>query len=135
VRFASEEQTMRSLQHQRGMTLISWVFTLVLVGFVVYVGLKVVPIYINAYEVRSVLTTLKGEPGIAQATPEEIRSHLGKMLNVNYIDHPSARQARISGGPGDRTVDIDYQARTQIAPNVELVFSFDPSVHLVGGGS
>jgi len=123
---------MRSLQRQSGMTLVGWMFTLVLVGFVVYIGLKVVPIYLNAYNVDSVLRTLKGQPGIADAPPVVIRDHLGKMLDVNDIDHPTAREARISGAPGDRTVELKYEVRAPLSSNIDMVFKFDPSVNLRG---
>lgn len=126
---------MWSLQRQRGMTLIGWAFTLALFGCVVYVGLKVVPIYLTAYDVESVLKTLKSEPGIANASPEQIRDHLGKMLDVNDIDHPTARQARISGSPGDRTVELKYEVRTKLSSNVGMVFTFNPSVQLRGPNS
>ena len=53
------------LKRQQGLTLISLVFILGLIGFFVMLTLKIVPIYLDHGKVKSALEALKATPELA----------------------------------------------------------------------
>lgn len=126
---------MGSLHRQRGLTAISTVLLLIPVVSFIYIVAESAPVYFEAYQVQQALATLKDQPEMVDASPYRIRERLGKIMNVDYISNPNPRDARISGRPGDLTVALDYQVRKHLLANMDLVFSFHPTIHLQRGGS
>lgn len=102
---------------------------LVLVGFGIYLFMKVFPVYMNQYKVVSVLKTLRSEPGMANAPKDMVRRRLQKLFDVNDIDRPKASDAVISGGAGEpRSIEVQYEVREPFTGQIDVVFKFDHSV-------
>jgi Tfp pilus assembly major pilin PilA len=53
------------MKRQKGMTFIGWVVILALVLSYVYIGIKVVPAYVEFFSVKKILATMAREPGFA----------------------------------------------------------------------
>ncbi len=71
---------------QTGMTLIGWIFTLILVGAVALLVLKVVPVYLESFKVEQALHSVAGEAGVGQATKRDIYKRFVKRMDVEDID-------------------------------------------------
>ena len=71
---------------QGGMTLIGWVFTLILIGAVALIILKVVPVYLESFKVEQALHSVAGEPGVGQASKREIYKRFVRRMNVEDVD-------------------------------------------------
>ncbi len=123
------------VRRQQGLTFLGWALILVLVGFGVFLFMKVFPVYMNQFKVVSVLNTLRDEPDLARAPKDMVRRRLQKLLDVNSIDRPRASDAIISGGHGNpRSVEIRYEVRKPFTSQVDVVFKFDHSVQLARSG-
>lgn len=125
---------MHVLQRQQGLTMISWLILLVPVAVFAYLLVLAVPVYFKAYEVGQSLVTVKNNDDVGPLTDYQIRSRIGRTLNVNYIDYPTAKQVSISGLPGHQTVSMHYTVRKHVLANLDLLFTFNPTVHMGGGG-
>ncbi len=56
---------MKTMNTQRGMTLTSFLTVLIVVGFFLYIGMKLFPMYQEYYAVKTSMKALAREPGSA----------------------------------------------------------------------
>ena len=122
---------MLTKKRQQGLTFISWLVILVVIGFFVLIGLKVTPVYMEHFSVKAALESLKNEPLISRKPVSDIRKMLNRRLDMNSIYSLTKDQILIDRRGGVTTVRIKYEERRNIAGNMSLVMSFDDSIELV----
>src|SRR3546814_17872447 len=71
---------------QRGMTLLSFIIVLAVVGFAAYIGMKLFSMYSEYYSVRQALKGLQAEPGIAKQAPAKIKHLFFCPLTLRYSE-------------------------------------------------
>ena len=122
---------MHSRKIQQGLTFISWLMILIVLGFMVMIGLKITPVYLEHFAVKSSLESLKSEPLISRKPITEIRKMLSRRLNINEIRGLSKDNIIIRRTGGITNVTIKYEERRNIIGNLSLVMSFDDSIELI----
>lgn len=122
---------MRSRNKQQGLTFISWLVIIVVAGFLVMVGIKITPVYIEHYAVKKSMESLRAEPLISRKTVTEIRKMLMRRLDMNNIQYLGKEEIKISRASGVTTITISYEKRKPIVGNISLVMTFDDSVELI----
>ena len=122
---------MQIRKRQQGLTFISWLVILVVLGFFVMIALKVTPVYMEHYAIKAALQGLKNEPLISRKPVTEIRKMLMRRLDLNSINYLTKDQILIGRKGGITTVQIKYEERRKVAGNLSLVISFDDSVELI----
>lgn len=93
----------------------------------VFITLSVIKLYPPWYEyfnVRSSLTSLVQEPGVADLSPAEVRSMLWKRFQVNQVSSVNRRDVVIETGAEGHRITVDYEVRMNWFANVDLVFRF-----------
>lgn len=118
-----------AVKRQRGITLIGFLIVLSLAVFVAYLGMKIVPIYIDHYSVVTAMKGVKKEPGIVTATPAKIKDLFFRRLYVSYVDGVEKRHVRVTRNNG-RTLQVKYEVQKPLIGNLEIVAKFDDSVIL-----
>mgnify|MGYP001058388884 CR=1 FL=1 len=113
----------RFSRDQRGMTLIGFIIILSFVLFFVYIGIKLVPIYLNHMSVASEVRAIAQEPGSANTPPNTLRRNLSSRLHLSYVDHVEAEHISIQQGR-ERMIVVDYQVETHLIANIDAVLSF-----------
>ncbi|MBT2970676.1 MAG: DUF4845 domain-containing protein [Candidatus Thiodiazotropha sp. (ex Ctena orbiculata)] len=121
---------MQSLKKQKGLTTISWLIIFIMVGFLVYVGIKITPVYIDHYAVVSTLNTVKEDPLTARKSKKEIREMITKRLYVNNIRHVNRDHIKIQRSGKVTTINVAYVETRPIVYNISLVMTFDESIEL-----
>ncbi|MEL0587650.1 MAG: DUF4845 domain-containing protein [Candidatus Thiodiazotropha sp. (ex. Lucinoma kazani)] len=121
---------MRTLQKQRGLTFISWLIILIVAGFLIMVGLKITPVYLDHFAVKAALESVKNEPFSARKSVRELRSMIFKRLDINSIRHVTKDHVSIKRAGGNTTINIAYEERRPIVYNISLVMTFDETVEL-----
>ncbi|MES9850259.1 MAG: DUF4845 domain-containing protein [Candidatus Thiodiazotropha sp. L084R] len=121
---------MQSIKKQNGLTFISWLIILIVAGFLVMVGLKLAPVYIDHYAVKTALESVANEPFAARKSKGEIRNLILKRLDINSIRHVSKEHITIKRSSEGTNVNIKYEVRRHIAYNAAVVMTFDESVGL-----
>ena len=122
---------MLTRKRQQGLTFISWLVILVVIGFFVLIGLKVTPVYMEHFSVKAALESLKNEPLISRKPVSDIRKMLNRRLDMNSIYSLTKDQILIDRRGGVTTVRIKYEERRNIVANMSLVMSFDDSIELI----
>ena len=114
---------------QRGMTLIGFIIVLAIGVFVAYIGMKIIPIYIDYYSVRQAMTSLQEEPGVENMSPARIRDLFFRKLYVSYVDDVKPENVTVLRQGGLR-FRVAYEVREDVLGNMDVVATFDDTVPL-----
>jgi len=116
-------------KRQEGLTFVSLLVVLAVIGFFAYIGIKLTPVYLENFSVNSSLKSLAEEESEGLGAGE-LRSRLLKRLEINNVTHVSDRDIEISTQANGMTVGIQYDVVTPFYGNVSILVSFDDSVTL-----
>lgn len=122
---------MQNLRTQKGMTAIGWLLTFALIGFFVLMALRLVPVYLDYYEVAASLASLKSVPEVTQKSPHEIRELLQNRFDMNDIDTPTAKNVTITNSNGVLNVGLEYKVLRPFIGNVSFVVHFKKDVKVI----
>ena len=116
------------IKRQHGVTFIGWLILLIPVAILVYVGIRLVPIYLNymrvAQSVTQTATELKTEEP-ATMTAQSIRSTLGKHFDIESITFPDVKDVSITRDGSGWTIEAKFEDTAPLFGNIALVIDFD----------
>jgi hypothetical protein len=115
-----------------GLTFISFVMIVGLLGFSALLLLKIGPIYINNYKIRSSLESLKKEPEVALKSKQDILILLTKRWDVNSVDYVTKDDVMITKDVGLTKVQITYDVTKPILGNVDALVHFNETIEVAG---
>ena len=115
---------------QQGLTLISLIFILGLIGFFVLVGLRVAPIYMNHSKVVHALESLKNRPNIENKSKGEVYYALTKQFDMNYVENVKKSDIKITSRESYLKVQIKYHVKKQFIANLSIWVDFDDSIEV-----
>jgi Domain of unknown function (DUF4845) len=121
---------------QRGITLMSFVIILAVLGFFAFLGMKIGPAYL---EYMNVVTAMKGvaaEPGVASWSTAQVKAALDKRLYINYVDakHVNMKNFEVKRTGGSQTLRVFYEVRQDLLYNLDYVATFERTVNLTRSG-
>ncbi len=123
-------------RNQSGMTLVSFVIVMAVVGFFIYIGMKLFPMYTEYYSVRSALKALAAEPGAASQDPAQIKNNLiDKRLYVSYVTSVKSDNIFVEQVNGGVQVRVEYEVRKPLIYNLDIVGRFSAKQMLGGAGA
>lgn len=123
---------MRTMQSQKGITLMGFIVVLAVVGFFAFIIMRLFPVYSEYYGVLQGLKALQVEPGIAQKTPEQIKESLDRKLYISYVTNVKKNNVKVTRKDGGYLVNVKYEVRGPLAYNLEYIASFDKTISLGG---
>lgn len=118
-------------RRQQGLTFLSLLIVLAVVGFFAYIGIKLTPVYLENFSVKSSLSSLAEEESQGLGVGE-LRSRLLKRLEINNVSHVSERDIDVSKTADSTKVSVQYEVVEPFYGNVSILLSFDESVTLSG---
>ena len=125
---------MNSMKAQRGITLTSFLVVLIVVGFFLYVGMKLFPMYQENYAVRSAMKSLANETGIGSMQPANIQKLLFKRLYINYSENVKPANVKFDRKDNGWTMRVNYEVRRPLIGNIDVVGKFDSTQDLSRSG-
>ena len=111
-------------KHQRGLTFISICVLLGIFGFLVFLILKIGPIYLDHNKVKNALSALKKDPGFPSMTEHEIRRSLDNRFNIGYVDFITPEDITVGKSNDYTKVEIDYEVIKPMAYNLSVLVEF-----------
>ena len=108
---------------QLGMGTLGLLMSLLFAGLIVTLASKVVPVYLDDYALKRVMSSLDKRPDVETASGHQIRIWIDKGLQTNLIKmQPS--ELKVLRENGQVVVDIDYERRLNFLYNIDLILTF-----------
>lgn len=120
------------MNKQKGVTFIGFVMLLAILGFFAYIAMRLVPLYIEYFAVKSAMKAVAAESGAAERQPGDIRNMLIKRFDVSYVTSVRPNDIRISRDRNP-SITIAYEVRKPFISNVDLVVVFSHTQELNRG--
>ncbi len=109
----------KTLQQQRGLSLLGVLFWVAVLGSLLLVGMRVVPAVTEYIEIKKAVNLAK-TAGDASA----IRSSFDQQSKANYVDKFSGQDLRVETVNGLTTVEFAYQRVIPLAGPASLLLDF-----------
>ena len=116
---------------QGGMTLTSFLMVLAVVGFALYIGMKLFPMYQEFYAVKTSMKALANEPG--SSDPSKASEMFFKRMDMNYSDSVKRDNIKFDRIEGGVRMVVKYEVRRPLVGNLDIVGNFENSQDLTGG--
>ena len=116
---------MRNFRKQeQGLTLISYIFILLIIGFFVMLILKITPIYMDHNKVANALAGMKDTPNLETKSIYAIKNNLGKRLNLNFVYDVTPEDITVVKRGNYVRVDIEYEVVEHLVGDLSLLAQF-----------
>lgn len=119
-----------SPNRQQGLTLISTLLLLGLIGFFVLLGVKVIPVYLDHSKVANALSALEKSGNVEGQTEFEIRNNLAKRFNLNYVYDVTQDDIKITKSGSYLKVAIQYEVVKKLVGNLSVLAEFNDVVEV-----
>jgi Tfp pilus assembly major pilin PilA len=113
----------------QGITFMSFIIVLVVVGFAAYIAMRLVPVYQEYFSVRQAMKAVADEAG-PNTSPAQIRQMLGRRFDISYVDNVRPQDIRVIRDGRGTQLNIAYQRITPFIGNIEFLITFDETVEL-----
>lgn len=115
---------MKLEQSQRGATLTTIAFYLFLLGFSVFTALKLVPVYMESFTIRSVMEGMSVEKGREYTGSLKVREAVLKRFGINNITQVGADDVVVVREDDAYVITVDYEVRIPFISNIDFVLVF-----------
>ncbi len=120
------------IKKMKGLTGLSFLLLLLLIGFFALLAIRLFPIYLEHYNVTTSLKSLQSEAQQAPLGRKEIKDLLLRRFQINDISHVDKDQIKVQSQNGGKLVTIAYEVRKPFIGNIDLLVSFKDSLELQG---
>ena len=122
------------LKKQRGLTMISWMFLIGLIGIQAVMAMRIIPVYINFNSVKHMMDTLPSDPEVRGMSSNKLKKYISKRLKIeNMYDLSRDKEAfKIVKKKTGMALVLHYEERGPILSNLEFVATFDHEILLPG---
>lgn len=120
---------------QSGMTLMGTLIVLIVAAFFAVVLIKLVPLYMGNFKVKSVLNSMKEEQDIATMPPAEIEKRILSRLDINDVGNVKKEDIKIVRSTKNTVITVNYEARVNLFANLDAVAKFEDNRVELGAGA
>lgn len=123
------------MRRQQGLTLMSFIVVLAVVGFAAFVGMKLFPMYQEYFAVRTAMKELAADPSAASRTPAQLKDQFFRKLYINYSENVKPNDVKFErASNGGLLMTVAYEVRRPLVGNLDVVGKFDNSETLSNRG-
>lgn len=117
---------------QTGMSFFGWLVAIALLVFGAITGMKLLPIYMDHFALRKIITTVNEDPSVKIHSLRDLHAHINRGMQINSIRDIKADEAITvtTSGTDTYTVIIKYEVRSPMLRTVDLLVHFDET-HIV----
>ncbi len=117
----------RSLQSQRGMGFVMLVFIFAVGAAVLFLGLKLFPVYSQLFNVRSVISNMAKSEEVRSGTVAEIRKSFDRRATIAYVEVITSEDLEITKEGGETVVIAAWQQRIPLFTGYTLLIDLSAS--------
>ena len=111
---------------QAGMSLTGFLLGLALVGFVLYLGMKLIPMYQEYWSVKKALQSVAQDDAVP-ADPVSVRQALAKYFDVGYVGSVKPESIKVERVGDASMISVEYEVRRPFIHNLDIVGKFSAS--------
>lgn len=116
---------MRTLRQEAGMTPLTAIVVVILVLFMVFLGLKLAPVYLEYFNVVSSVNSLRDDPDLGRKNTATVLGLLKRRFEINDVKRVKSNNVKITRSRNKTIVEVKYEARVSIVGNIDLIASFE----------
>lgn len=122
---------------QKGITLMSFIIVLAVMGFFALITMKLFPMYSEYNNLKSAMKAMAAQPNSASFTLAQAQADLGRRFDIAYVSSVDLKKdVKIIRGPSrSAKLNIAYEVRRPMFANLDVVGVFDHTVDLNGTSS
>ncbi len=113
-------------QNQKGVSFTGFLITLAVVGFALFIGMKLFPMYQEYWAVKKALKSIAADGAIG-SDAVSIRNSLEKYFDVGYITNVNPKEVMVERAPEGVLITADYEIRKPLIYNLDIVGKFKAS--------
>lgn len=113
---------------QRGIGMLGLLFTLAVVGSIVFLGFKISPAYLEQNKVRLAQESVAAQPEASNKTRGQLEQALLKRLQIDDVDSVGRQEIYITREGGQWQLRIAYQRSVPLLEQVDVVVKYDQTV-------
>jgi hypothetical protein len=114
--------SMRNRQH--GVTLTGFIMVSIVLIFVLILGFKLVPAYLEQYTINKIFHQIASNPEFSNATAADVRAAFMRQVSIDTVRAISAEDLDISREAGELVISAQYQVTIPLIANVSLLVDF-----------
>ena len=125
------------VRKQQGITLMSFVMVLVVVGFFALMAMKLFPMYSEFHNMKAAVDAYAAESGSANKTVAQAWADLDRRFNIAYVESVERENIKIERAAQGRGMQmtVSYELRKPLLFNLDVVGKFEHVVDLNGPGA
>lgn len=114
------------VKNQKGLSVLSWLMVLAIVGFLASTLFKMVPHYMDNMALAKMIQAVEGESAAGIRSPADFYSRVQKGMTVNSIRDLNLEQVmKVELVGNEFKVHLKYERREPMIGNLDLVARFD----------
>ena len=112
-------------RRQAGMTTLGIAILVGFVGVFAFGGIRLMPIYLNAMKVSSVVTGVQKEFDGTNATRTSIRKSIASRFDIESVGEITAKDVKVTKVGGGHEIAATYSHKSPFIGNISFVVDFD----------
>jgi hypothetical protein len=113
---------------QRGATFLGMLIIVAILGFALYGGIRLTPVYFEYMSVVRAMDQTAKEYSGDPTSPQQLRISLTRRWTVEDINSIDSQDIEIKKAANGYTMRANYRAEAPFVANVSLVVDFDKTV-------
>lgn len=115
---------------QKGLTTIGWILIIAIFGSIVLTGLKILPMYLDYFNVKSVVDSVANDPTIDAKSKQDLWEAINKRLYINSVRYIKREDVSFERKEGVTKITIDYTVEKPYIAQLYLGAKFNYSAEI-----
>ena len=117
---------------QRGLSFLTLIALVGMLGFAAVIGLKLIPVYMDSWKIDGIMTAVISEPGVNEQSRQEVINAMLKRLDIDAVEGVNysnwKERLSVTKRKNNVTIDVNYEITTPLIGNLSLLAVFEKSV-------
>jgi hypothetical protein len=115
---------------QKGLTTLGWIIIIATFGSIVLTGLKILPMYLDYFNVKSVVDSVVNDSSIDPKSKRDLWTAINKRLLINQVNSVKRENVSFLRKEGVTTITVDYKVEKPYIAQLYLGAKFNYTVDI-----
>jgi hypothetical protein len=120
-------------RNQKGITLLSFLFVLALVGFFGFLFMRLFPVYSEYFSAVNDIKAVTQAAGADKQALPQLKDSLYRRFQISYVDSVNLdKHIKLRTEKDGKVLDLNYEVRKPLMYNLDFVAKFERSFPVTG---